>query len=321
MPTADGAFVVERAAGLAGLVPRQRLAARQGDLRLRGHRARRPHRMANGVLLSHDTTGGKTTWVWRESDPMAPYLATSTLGRFDLDDVERERHPVVRRGRSRRSRPATCCASCRRSSTSTRRSTGRTRSTPSARSSTTPRSSATRSRRRRSRTSTGCRTRRRSRTSCRTCGSATRSRSRVAGHLAARGVRNLVGVDLERGPGQQVRREVVQRALQHAGAGRPLLDTAARRSRDGRVPVQRDDLLPRRHDAGGAAREDRRLRLLPDHARLGAAEPLRQRDRRHSSSRSRRASAGSTSITSSTSGSTSPTSRPAGSDGGSGGWR
>jgi len=41
--------------------------------------------MANGVLLSHDTTGGKTTWVWRESDPMAPYLSTSTLGRFDLD--------------------------------------------------------------------------------------------------------------------------------------------------------------------------------------------------------------------------------------------
>jgi aminopeptidase N len=41
--------------------------------------------MANGVLLSHDTSGGTTTWVWRESDPMAPYLATATLGRFDLE--------------------------------------------------------------------------------------------------------------------------------------------------------------------------------------------------------------------------------------------
>jgi aminopeptidase N len=40
--------------------------------------------MANGVLLSHATSDGKTTWVWRESDPMAPYLATATLGRFDL---------------------------------------------------------------------------------------------------------------------------------------------------------------------------------------------------------------------------------------------
>ncbi len=27
---------------------------------------------------------GRTTFVWRERFPMAPYLATSTLGRFDL---------------------------------------------------------------------------------------------------------------------------------------------------------------------------------------------------------------------------------------------
>jgi aminopeptidase N len=40
--------------------------------------------MANGVLVSSTTTAGKTTWAWRESDPMAPYLATATLGRFDL---------------------------------------------------------------------------------------------------------------------------------------------------------------------------------------------------------------------------------------------
>jgi aminopeptidase N len=41
--------------------------------------------MGNGVLVSNQTTGGKTTWVWRETDPMAPYLSTVTLGRFDLD--------------------------------------------------------------------------------------------------------------------------------------------------------------------------------------------------------------------------------------------
>src|SRR3954447_21408241 len=40
--------------------------------------------MANGVLVSSTTRGQKTTWVWRENDPMAPYLATTTLGRFDL---------------------------------------------------------------------------------------------------------------------------------------------------------------------------------------------------------------------------------------------
>ena len=42
--------------------------------------------MANGVLISHATSGGATTWVWRESSPMAPYLATATLGRFDLTE-------------------------------------------------------------------------------------------------------------------------------------------------------------------------------------------------------------------------------------------
>jgi aminopeptidase N len=40
--------------------------------------------MANGVLVSHVTSAGRTTWVWRETDPMAPYLSTATLGRFDL---------------------------------------------------------------------------------------------------------------------------------------------------------------------------------------------------------------------------------------------
>jgi aminopeptidase N len=40
--------------------------------------------MANGVLVSSTTSGGKTTWAWRENDRMAPYLATVTLGRFDV---------------------------------------------------------------------------------------------------------------------------------------------------------------------------------------------------------------------------------------------
>ena len=40
--------------------------------------------MANGVLASHATAGGSTTWVWHEADPMATYLATADVGRFDL---------------------------------------------------------------------------------------------------------------------------------------------------------------------------------------------------------------------------------------------
>jgi len=40
--------------------------------------------LANGTLRSSETAGGKTTWVWHEASPMAPYLATATNGRFDL---------------------------------------------------------------------------------------------------------------------------------------------------------------------------------------------------------------------------------------------
>jgi len=40
--------------------------------------------MANGVLVSNTSSGGTTTWVWRETDPMATYLSTVDIGRFDL---------------------------------------------------------------------------------------------------------------------------------------------------------------------------------------------------------------------------------------------
>jgi aminopeptidase N len=44
--------------------------------------------MSNGVLLSHKTADGRTRWRWRETDPMAPYLATVVIGRFDLTQYE-----------------------------------------------------------------------------------------------------------------------------------------------------------------------------------------------------------------------------------------
>jgi aminopeptidase N len=40
--------------------------------------------MSNGVLVSHATSGDTTTWRWHESDPMATYLATVDIGRYDL---------------------------------------------------------------------------------------------------------------------------------------------------------------------------------------------------------------------------------------------
>jgi len=40
--------------------------------------------MSNGILVSKTDSGDRTTWHWRESSPMVPYLATVTNGVFEL---------------------------------------------------------------------------------------------------------------------------------------------------------------------------------------------------------------------------------------------
>lgn len=40
--------------------------------------------VANGELVDESTSGGRTTWIWDAPDPMASYLATSTVGNFEL---------------------------------------------------------------------------------------------------------------------------------------------------------------------------------------------------------------------------------------------
>ena len=40
--------------------------------------------VSNGTLISSTTVGGWTTWQWHEPDEMATYLATATVGDFDI---------------------------------------------------------------------------------------------------------------------------------------------------------------------------------------------------------------------------------------------
>jgi aminopeptidase N len=84
IPTDDGAFVVGEPQGSPGWFPcnynpRDKAAFDFAVTVPAGLTA-----MANGILVSSATSGGSTTWVWKETDPMATYLATSTLGKFDL---------------------------------------------------------------------------------------------------------------------------------------------------------------------------------------------------------------------------------------------
>ena len=84
VPTDDGAFVVGEPQGSPAWYPVNDTPHDKATYRFRVTVPAGLTAMANGVLESSTTTGGKTTWVWNETDPMAPYLSTSTIGKFDL---------------------------------------------------------------------------------------------------------------------------------------------------------------------------------------------------------------------------------------------
>jgi aminopeptidase N len=84
VPTDDGAFVVGEPQGSPGWYP---VNDNPRDKATYDFTVTVPAGltvMANGVLVSQTSAGATSTWVWRESLPMAPYLATATLGRFDV---------------------------------------------------------------------------------------------------------------------------------------------------------------------------------------------------------------------------------------------
>jgi aminopeptidase N len=84
VPTDDGAFVVGEPQGSPAWYPVNDNPRDKATFSFSVTVPAGLTAMANGVLVSNATVGGRTTWVWRETDPMAPYLATATLGRFDL---------------------------------------------------------------------------------------------------------------------------------------------------------------------------------------------------------------------------------------------
>jgi aminopeptidase N len=84
VPTDDGAFVVGEPQGSPGWYPVNDSPHDKATYHFRVTVPEGLTAMANGVLESSTTSGGKTTWAWNETDPMAPYLATSTIGKFDL---------------------------------------------------------------------------------------------------------------------------------------------------------------------------------------------------------------------------------------------
>ena len=94
VPTDDGAFVVCEPQGAPAWFPCNDIPYDKATFCFAITVPEGLTVMANGILVSHATRNKKTTWVWNETDPMATYLATATLGRFDLTQYKLHGIPV-----------------------------------------------------------------------------------------------------------------------------------------------------------------------------------------------------------------------------------
>ncbi|MFJ6982676.1 MULTISPECIES: M1 family metallopeptidase [unclassified Streptomyces] len=85
IPTDDGAFVAGEPQGAMTWFPANNHPTDKSsyDFTLTVPEGRTA--VANGVLLSRRTAHGKTTFRWRQTEPMAAYLATATVGKFRVE--------------------------------------------------------------------------------------------------------------------------------------------------------------------------------------------------------------------------------------------
>ena len=84
VPTVDGAFVVGEPQGSPSWFPANDNPRDKATYDVAITVPAGLTAMSNGVLAATWSRAGRTTWAWRESSPMATYLATGTLGRFTL---------------------------------------------------------------------------------------------------------------------------------------------------------------------------------------------------------------------------------------------
>ncbi|MFJ7151326.1 M1 family metallopeptidase [Streptomyces sp. NPDC100445] len=85
IPTDDGAFVAGEPQGAMTWFPADNHPKDKAsyDFTITVPRGRTA--VANGVLLGQRTAHGRTTFRWRETRPMAAYLATATIGKFQVE--------------------------------------------------------------------------------------------------------------------------------------------------------------------------------------------------------------------------------------------
>jgi aminopeptidase N len=84
VPTSDGAYVVGEPQGSPAWFPCNDNPRDKATYDIAMTVPAGLTAVSNGTLVGQSTRNGQTTFAWRESLPMATYLATTTLGHFDV---------------------------------------------------------------------------------------------------------------------------------------------------------------------------------------------------------------------------------------------
>ncbi|MFF5184674.1 M1 family metallopeptidase [Streptomyces sp. NPDC000345] len=84
IPTDDGAFVAGEPQGAMTWFPANNHPLDKSSYDITITVPKGSTAVANGVLLGQRTRNGKTTFRWRQKEPMAAYLATATVGKFQV---------------------------------------------------------------------------------------------------------------------------------------------------------------------------------------------------------------------------------------------
>ncbi|MER5756282.1 M1 family metallopeptidase [Streptomyces sp. NPDC002088] len=85
IPTDDGAFVAGEPQGAMTWFPANNHPRDKASYDFTITVPENRTAVANGVYLGKRTAHGKTTYRWRQSEPMAAYLATATVGKFKVE--------------------------------------------------------------------------------------------------------------------------------------------------------------------------------------------------------------------------------------------
>ncbi|MEU6403462.1 M1 family metallopeptidase [Streptomyces sp. NPDC046985] len=84
VPTDDGAFVAGQPQGSMTWFPCDNHPLDKASYDFTVTVPKGLTAVANGVLRDQRTSGGRTTFRWRQSEPMASYLATASIGKFQV---------------------------------------------------------------------------------------------------------------------------------------------------------------------------------------------------------------------------------------------